>query len=410
MLGRGGTATVYEAVGTDGMRAALKLMHSHLGASWRFRFEREAQILRDCRLPSLPQLYDFGFHGEAPYLAMELLEGQTLAAMLKGREAPLPIDEALRYCSSLLAGLEVLHDLGVVHRDLKPSNLFVTRSGELKILDLGLAAADHVACDERDHTVGVLGTPAFMPPEQARGRWDLVDARSDVWSVGAVLYTLLSLCHVHTAPSSNEQLMCAMSRSAPPLKSVVPHLDEALARVVDRALAFQPSARWASAAAFRAALARPADALAQEDSGEHTLAGKREVSFSWHAGAAAGEGNGRTRIGSCRVAFAIVTVVAAGLVILARREVTAPPQVNATPAVLNATRVATVARSEPAQTPTTTAATYTAREPQRPSDPRRTLAAAQQVPATASRSDERSASALTPGRHERAPAAKGISP
>jgi serine/threonine protein kinase len=187
---------------------------------------------------------------------MELLEGRSLEALRRERGGTLGVAESIRHAEALLEVLEHTHGLGVTHRDLKPSNLFLTERGELKVLDFGIATA---AADERfggteSVTRGILGTPAFMPPEQARGRWDLVDQRADLWAAGAVLFTLLSGQYVHVAGTENERLGLAMSRPARPIRSVVPGLARAVGHVVDRALLYEVASRWQTARAFREAL------------------------------------------------------------------------------------------------------------------------------------------------------------
>jgi serine/threonine-protein kinase len=157
------------------------------------------------------------------------------------------------------------HALGVIHRDLKPSNVFVTNSCEIKVLDFGIAGGIATGSAEisADHTRGLLGTPAYMSPEQARGRWDLVDERSDLWSLGALIFTLLSGQHVHLGATENETLGLAMSRPPRSLATVATGVDRAVVRLVDRALAYEPKERWQSAYAFRKALRETTLSLAQ---------------------------------------------------------------------------------------------------------------------------------------------------
>jgi serine/threonine-protein kinase len=145
------------------------------------------------------------------------------------------------------------HAKGVVHRDIKPSNLLVTRSGALKVLDFGIARVSDVQ-DGGDNTAeSFLGTPSYMSPEQARGRWDLVDDRSDIYSIGATLFTLLSGRLVHEAGTRNEQLGLAMTAQAPPLRGTVPELPDSLAHVVDKALRYDRERRWPTVEAMRGA-------------------------------------------------------------------------------------------------------------------------------------------------------------
>jgi serine/threonine protein kinase len=142
-----------------------------------------------------------------------------------------------------------------LHRDIKPENLFLTADGCLKVLDFGIARFTETELDWSGTADGtVLGTPAFSPPEQARGRLDHIDGRSDLWAVGATLFTLLTGRYVHEAETPNEQLGKAMTAAAPSLGSVLPDLPQALIHVVDRALAYERDERWPTARAMREAI------------------------------------------------------------------------------------------------------------------------------------------------------------
>jgi serine/threonine-protein kinase len=194
-----------------------------------------------------------------PYIALELLDGRSLEVLRRERGGRLPVREALELVRGVLRALSAVHALGIVHRDLKPSNVFVTTAGELKVLDFGIAAANDGVSSGVDETAasttrGILGTPAFMSPEQARGRWDRVDERSDLWAVGAMLFTLVSGEFVHVAGTENERLGLAMARPARSLDHVMPSAGLALSSVVARALAYEQGERFQSAAEFLGAL------------------------------------------------------------------------------------------------------------------------------------------------------------
>lgn len=263
IIGSGGTATVYRAQGPDGRQAAVKVMHPHLVGNWSRRFEREARVLAALREPSVVELYEFGRCEDVPYLVLELLSGQSLDKLTFPADFKLKTNQILAYARQALATLSVVHARGVLHRDLKPSNLFLTTSGMLKVLDFGTASSHQPELTRPDSlTGGLLGTPAFMSPEQALGRWDLVDERSDLWSLAAVIFTLLSGEHVHPARTRNEQLGRAMASSARSIRSVLPSLDVQVAQVLDRALSYRREHRFPSASAFRVALEQQRPALA----------------------------------------------------------------------------------------------------------------------------------------------------
>ncbi len=185
----------------------------------------------------------------AAFLVMELLEGETLEDRRDRLGGRLPAAEVLAFAEQLLQVLEAAHARGVVHRDLKPDNLFLTMEGELKVLDFGIAhlrQADHA--DSGGTSVGTfMGTPSFMPPEQARARWDLVDARSDLWAVGAVMFTLLSGHLVHEAETISEQLVLAVQTPAPRLRSLVEDVLEYVGAIVDKALSYEKEHRFQNA-------------------------------------------------------------------------------------------------------------------------------------------------------------------
>jgi serine/threonine protein kinase len=193
---------------------------------------------------------------------MELLEGQSVEALRQSEGGKLAPDVVTSIALDLLEVLAAAHEKGIVHRDIKPSNLFSTTRGALKVLDFGVAALlDPLATRESAHTGSgaLLGTPAFMAPEQARSRWSEVDPRTDVWAVGATIFKLLSGEDVHSGETPSEQLGMAMMVSARSLASVAPHLAPVLLETVDRALRYERSERFSSARAMRDALAHPCD-------------------------------------------------------------------------------------------------------------------------------------------------------
>jgi serine/threonine protein kinase len=193
------------------------------------------------------------------FLIMERLEGESLASYLQ-RRGPLSVREALSVAYSTLDVIVSAHAKNILHRDLKPENLFVTRDGEIKVLDFGVAGFKTTAADSATPDSGLtcsrtlLGTPGFMPPEQALGRHDDVDERSELWAVGATVFALLTGHVVHESRTSNEILIYTATRPAPSLVSALPNASPELAYWVDRALAFDRNHRWQSAKEMQNAL------------------------------------------------------------------------------------------------------------------------------------------------------------
>jgi serine/threonine-protein kinase len=197
VLGVGGTAAVYRGEREDGERAAIKVLHPWLGADLRAkkRFLRETAIANRVRHPSIVRMLAEGEDGEGTaYLVMELAEGTTLEARRAESGGCLPVDEVSRLADELLGVLASSHARGVVHRDIKPANLLVASDDRLRVLDFGIARVTELTDTPSlvTRSGGVLGTVFFMAPEQALGMRDDIDARSDVWSVGATMFTLIT--------------------------------------------------------------------------------------------------------------------------------------------------------------------------------------------------------------------------
>ena len=266
LLGVGGMACVYSATHRNGKRAAIKIMHPEaaLVPDVRARFLREGYLANKVGHPGALSILDDDVDEDGTvYLVMELLEGENLEARWNRRGGRLDTEEVLIVAHQTLAVLDAAHQKGIVHRDLKPSNLFVDTAGLVKILDFGIARLTSV--QRRGDTGGghaSLGTPGFMPPEQARGRWDEVDAQSDLWAVGATMFALLSGRYVHEGPTMNEQLLAAMTEQAEPLADVVDDVPASVVSVVDRALSFEKSDRWQSAKAMRDAVGAAYESIA----------------------------------------------------------------------------------------------------------------------------------------------------
>ncbi len=259
VLGVGGMAAVFAATHASGGRAAIKLLHPELtlDADATARFLREGAVANDVAHPGAVAILEHGTTEEgAPYLVMELLVGETLAARADALGGRLPLAEIVRVADAVLDVLAASHQKGIVHRDLKPENVFLTESGTVKVLDFGIARVreSSAVAALRTRTGSTLGTPAFMPPEQALGTKDGVDARSDIWSLGATMFTLLTGRQVHEADTINKLLLAAMTKPAPPVATLEPRLPAPLAQVIDTALAFDPARRHPDARSMQRSL------------------------------------------------------------------------------------------------------------------------------------------------------------
>jgi serine/threonine-protein kinase len=254
LRGVGGMASVYAAVHRNGRKVALKVLSPELTGNQRVRsrFLREGYIANRVGHDGAVAVLDDDADGDVVFLVMELLEGETLAARARRLGACLPPAEVAFASEGLLEVLAAAHGNGIVHRDVKPENVFVTTAGQVKLLDFGIASLRELSLALR-HTRsgGALGTPGFMAPEQARGRWAEVDARTDVWAVGATMFRLLTGRLVHPRETANEAMIAAATEAAPSLAGLRPDLPAGLIAIVDRALALDPANRWQSATAMR---------------------------------------------------------------------------------------------------------------------------------------------------------------
>lgn len=252
-LGEGGMGVVFRAEGPGGIPAAVKLLHAAgtAGHEAARRFEREAQIRIEH--PNVCRVLDAGRTADGtPFLAMELLEGESLEQRL--RRGPLSAAEAADVGTQVCRGLAAAHASGIVHRDLKPSNLFLCRNGVVKLFDFGIALV-WSAEQTRLTTVGtVLGTPWYLSPEQARGQADL-DHRTDLWSLGVALWEAV----VGRTPFAREtplaSVVAVLMEDPPPLAQAAPGVPPPLAAVIERAMRKPMDERWPTAQAFGQAIA-----------------------------------------------------------------------------------------------------------------------------------------------------------
>ena len=216
------------------------------------RFQREARAIALLTSEHVVRVHDLGelATGE-PYLVMELLEGEDLAQVVA--RGPVPIAQAVAWIGAACEAIGEAHALGILHRDLKPSNLFVTRRGQLKVLDFGLAklaTTPSLAMTSVTAAGMAIGSPRYMAPEQITNARD-IDARADVWALGATLYHLITGRPPFAEQSLEAIFGSILSGRLPPMTSIPPKL----AQVIQRALARDPAARYASVAELRAALA-----------------------------------------------------------------------------------------------------------------------------------------------------------
>ena len=258
-IGSGGMSEVYRAFDPRIRReVAIKVLPPAYAkyADRMHRFEQEARAIGALNHPNLLTIFDVGSAEGKPYIVTELLEGQNLRNAMRhdGRPVRIPVRKAIEYGCQIATGLAAAHERGIVHRDLKPENLFLTRDGRVKILDFGVAklrsTGDFALADdttmEQDTSPGtVIGTVGYMSPEQVRGQ--AVDGRSDIFSLGTVLYEMLGGEHPFRSTSPADTMSAILREDPPELTSVNPNVPPGLDRVVRHCLEKAPEMRFQSA-------------------------------------------------------------------------------------------------------------------------------------------------------------------
>jgi serine/threonine-protein kinase len=256
LLGVGGMAAVYSATHRNGKRVAVKVLHARLANNEeaKHRFVEEAYLANRVGHPGVVSILDDDVAEDgAAFLVMDLLEGETLDARIE-RYRQLDALDVLELTDRLLDVLVAAHAASIIHRDIKPNNIFITGEGRIRLLDFGIARLNEPNRRRTTQHGLAVGTPAFMPPEQARGHLDRIDGRTDLWAVGATMFMALTGRQVHEAETLNEELLAAMTRKAPSLASVEATFPPALCELVDRALAFERDERWEDAATMQQAV------------------------------------------------------------------------------------------------------------------------------------------------------------
>jgi serine/threonine-protein kinase len=259
-IGQGAMGEVFRAhdpiLGRD---VAIKTMTATIGTDeeLRKRFHREAQSAARLSHPNIITIYDFGEDQGKVYMAMELLEGNDLKDLI-GRHTPMSLELKLGLMEQICDGLAFAHGKDVVHRDLKPANIHIQRGGQIKIMDFGLAK---LSSSDMTRAGMIMGTPNYMSPEQVRG--EKATARSDVFSLGAVFYELLTNRKPFEADSLHAVLFQVMQNEPEPLVNLAPDVPPALQQVVERAMLKDPAARFRDAGEMREGLRPARAALAQ---------------------------------------------------------------------------------------------------------------------------------------------------
>ena len=289
LLGEGGMGMVYLAEHpTLGRRAAVKVLHPDLVASHEMieRLFNEARAANAIGHPGIVEVSDLGLlPSGTPYIVMEFLEGQSLGARMSGGGGRLSLRATLEIADQAASAVGAAHAKGIVHRDLKPDNLFLTPDPQwpgrerLKVLDFGiakLAQRPATAADVRTRTGAILGTPRYMSPEQCRDSRD-VDHRTDIYSLGVILYEMLAGTPPFVSSSWGEMAHMHIGVKPPDLRELCPDVPQSIERAVARALEKEPDARFQSMAELRQAL-------------DGTLADEKTIpgTLSWSAGTLSG--------------------------------------------------------------------------------------------------------------------------
>src|SRR5688500_699863 len=267
LLGRGGMAEVRKARDTRlGRTVAVKRLRTDLAsdATFQARFRREAQSSASLNHPSIVSVYDTGEEWSAddgpdglgvaqPYIVMECVQGRTLRDIIREGRKILP-ERALEITSDVLSALDYSHRAGIIHRDIKPGNVMLTPSGDVKVMDFGIARAISDASSTMTQTAAVVGTAQYLSPEQARG--ETVDSRSDVYSTGCLPYDLLAGRPPFVGDSPVAVAYQHVREQAAPPSDLDDQLDPEVDAIVMKSLAKRVEDRYQSAAAMKADIER----------------------------------------------------------------------------------------------------------------------------------------------------------
>ncbi|EMF26367.1 protein kinase domain-containing protein [Streptomyces pseudogriseolus] len=269
LLGQGGMASVHLAYDTVlDRQVAIKTLHTELGReqAFRERFRREAQSVAKLTHTNIVSVFDTGEDDvdgmTTPYIVMEYVEGRPLGSVLDEdvrQHGAMPADKALKITADVLAALEISHEMGLVHRDIKPGNVMMTKRGVVKVMDFGIARAMQSGVTSMTQTGMVVGTPQYLSPEQALGRG--VDARSDLYSVGIMLFQLVTGRLPFDADSPLAIAYAHVQEEPPVASSINRSLPPAVDALITRALKKNPNERFPSAESMRGECLRVAQSF-----------------------------------------------------------------------------------------------------------------------------------------------------
>ena len=279
LISQGGMGTLFRARDPRiGRYVAVKVLKKDFdNAELRDRFSREARAAGCLSHPNIVTIYDVGEDDGLPFIAMEYVRGETFVDVIARRQ-PLPVERKLQMIEEVCAGLTHAHEAGIVHRDIKPANLILSAEGVVKILDFGIAKLSSAGLTMPGI---IMGTLNYMSPEQAKGR--PVDARTDVFAVGGVLYELLAYQPAFAGTRAGEVLQRILSGTPTPITQICPDLDPRIVQVIDRSLEKDPANRYPTSAALQKAIA----AVRMDSGGAVAQAGRptrqTRSSSSWQA-------------------------------------------------------------------------------------------------------------------------------
>lgn len=274
ILGIGGMAVVYAATHRNQQEFAVKMLHAELSVreDVRSRFLREGYVANSVKHPGAVKVIDDDIADDGTaFLVMELLDGASVEELAERHDGKLPLDAVLATAYRLLDVLASAHAKAIVHRDIKPANVFITREGSVKVLDFGIARLRGSAVSSATHTGMLMGTPAFMAPEQALGDAKRIDGKTDIWAVGATMFTLLSAEIVHPADNAQQIMIRAATQSARSLAATRGNFPQQVLSIVDRALQTDNEKRFRGAAEMRDAVRTAYEELCGESASTRPL-------------------------------------------------------------------------------------------------------------------------------------------